>query len=160
MDTPVDTLQHYHVSSAGPTATNTTTRHYCYCYCDHLQSERRGFDFPQKGIFLSVTIFRSTVWPALPHIQWTISVTSGPCHSSGGLFTASHRGDPGSIPSKAMWDLCRQSGTAEGFPYQPSFHQMLHTHISAGIGTIGLLVAYVPSGLSLTPPHELKKWSP
>jgi hypothetical protein len=47
-----------------------------------------------------------------------------------------------------------------GFPRQFSFHRQLHTHhLSSGTGTIGQLVADVPRGLSLTPPHpkELKK---
>jgi hypothetical protein len=44
-----------------------------------------------------------------------------------------------------------------GFPCQFSFHQMLHSYLSSGAGTIGKLVADVPSGLSLTPPHETKK---
>jgi hypothetical protein len=42
-----------------------------------------------------------------------------------------------------------------GFPCQFSFHRLLHTHhLSSGDGTIGQLVADVPSGLSLTPPKE------
>jgi hypothetical protein len=44
-----------------------------------------------------------------------------------------------------------------GFPCQFSLHQLLHTHLSSGAGTIGQLVADVPNGLSLTPPHEIKK---
>jgi hypothetical protein len=41
-----------------------------------------------------------------------------------------------------------------GFPCQFSFHRLLHTHhLSSGAGTIGQLVADVPSGLSLTPPR-------
>jgi hypothetical protein len=44
-----------------------------------------------------------------------------------------------------------------GFPCQFSFHQMLHTHLSSGAGTIGQLVADVPSGFSPTPPHKKKK---
>jgi hypothetical protein len=45
-----------------------------------------------------------------------------------------------------------------GFPCQFSFHQMLHTdHLSSEAGTIGQVVADVPSGLSLTPPQETKK---
>jgi hypothetical protein len=44
-----------------------------------------------------------------------------------------------------------------GFPCQFLFHRLLHTHLSSGDGTIGQLVADVPSGLSLTPPHEIKK---
>jgi hypothetical protein len=31
---------------------------------------------------------------------------------------------------------------------------MLHTYLSSGVGTVGQLVADVPSGLSLIPPHE------
>jgi hypothetical protein len=44
-----------------------------------------------------------------------------------------------------------------GFPCQFSFHQLLHTNLSSGAGTIGQLVADIPSGLSLTPPQETKK---
>jgi hypothetical protein len=44
------------------------------------------------------------------------------------------------------------------FPCQFSFHRLLHTHhLSTGAGTIGQMVADVPSGLSLTPPQETKK---
>jgi hypothetical protein len=43
------------------------------------------------------------------------------------------------------------------FPYPFLFHQMLHTYLSSGAATIGQLVADVPSGLGLTPPHEIKK---
>jgi hypothetical protein len=41
-----------------------------------------------------------------------------------------------------------------GFPYRFSFHQLLHTRLSSGAGTIGQLVADVPSGR--TPPKEMK----
>jgi hypothetical protein len=46
-----------------------------------------------------------------------------------------------------------------GFPCQLAFHRLLHIHhiLSSGTGTIGQLVADVPSGLSLTPPQETKK---
>jgi hypothetical protein len=45
-----------------------------------------------------------------------------------------------------------------GFPYQFSFHRLLHTHhLSSGAGTTGQLLADVPSGLSLTPRQETKK---
>jgi hypothetical protein len=42
------------------------------------------------------------------------------------------------------------------FPCQFSFHQLIHIHhhLSSGAGTIGQLVADVPSGLSLTPPKK------
>jgi hypothetical protein len=33
----------------------------------------------------------------------------------------------------------------------------IHHHLSSGAGTLGQLVADVPSGLSLTPPQETKK---
>jgi hypothetical protein len=45
-----------------------------------------------------------------------------------------------------------------GFPCQFLFHRLLHTHhLSSGAGTIGQLVAVVPSGLSLTPHQETIK---
>jgi hypothetical protein len=45
-----------------------------------------------------------------------------------------------------------------GFPWQFSFHRLLHTHhLSSGAGTIGQLVADVPSGPGLTPSQEPKK---
>jgi hypothetical protein len=44
-----------------------------------------------------------------------------------------------------------------GFPCQLTFHRLLHIHhLKSGAGTIGQLVADVPSGLSLTPPQETK----
>jgi hypothetical protein len=44
------------------------------------------------------------------------------------------------------------------FPYQFSFHRLFYVHhLSSGAGTIGQLVAEVPSGLSHTPPQETKK---
>jgi hypothetical protein len=43
-----------------------------------------------------------------------------------------------------------------GFPCQFTFHRLFYTHhhLLSGAGTIDQLVADVPSGLSLTPPHE------
>jgi hypothetical protein len=42
-----------------------------------------------------------------------------------------------------------------GFPCQFSFHRQLHSHhLSCGAGTIGQLVANVPSGISVTSPKE------
>jgi hypothetical protein len=45
------------------------------------------------------------------------------------------------------------------FPCQFSFHRLLHNHhhLSSGAGTIGQLVADVPSGLSLTSLQKTKK---
>jgi hypothetical protein len=46
-----------------------------------------------------------------------------------------------------------------GFPCYFSFHRLLHIHhhLPSGAGTIGQVVADVPSGLSLTSPQEAKK---
>jgi hypothetical protein len=48
-----------------------------------------------------------------------------------------------------------------GFPCQFSFHRLLHIHHHhhhhPGAGTVGQLVADVPSGLILTQPQETKK---
>jgi hypothetical protein len=46
-----------------------------------------------------------------------------------------------------------------GFPCQFSFNRLLRIHydLLSGAGTIGQLVADVPSGLSLTPPQQTKK---
>jgi hypothetical protein len=45
-----------------------------------------------------------------------------------------------------------------GFPYQFSFHLLLLTdHLSSRAGTIGEIVAEVPSGLSLAQLQETKK---
>jgi hypothetical protein len=43
-----------------------------------------------------------------------------------------------------------------GFPCQFSLREMLHAHLSSGAGAIGQLEVSVPSGLSLTPVHEIK----
>jgi hypothetical protein len=44
-----------------------------------------------------------------------------------------------------------------GFPWQFSFRLLHAHHISSGAGTIGQLVADVPSELSVTPPQETYK---
>jgi hypothetical protein len=45
-----------------------------------------------------------------------------------------------------------------GFPCQFSVHRLLHTHhhLSSGAVKTGQIVADVPNGLSLTPPHPKK----
>jgi hypothetical protein len=54
--------------------------------------------------------------------------------------------------------LVQVSSDYFAFPCEFSFPQMLHTHhLSSGAGTIGSLMADVPSELSLTPPNENKK---
>jgi hypothetical protein len=41
------------------------------------------------------------------------------------------------------------------FPCQFSFHEMIHTHLSSGVGTVVVqLVSDVPSGLSFSLPQE------
>jgi hypothetical protein len=90
-----------------------------------------------------------------------------PCHCSGGWFPASHRGCLASSPDQVMWDLWwtnwhsgRFSPTISVFPCQFSFHRLLHIHnLSSGAGTIGQIVLDVPSGLSLTSPHETKNYN-
>jgi hypothetical protein len=67
-----------------------------------------------------------------------------------------------------MWDLwgdkvaLGQQVFSEyfGFPCQFSFNQLLHTHhhLSSGAGTIGQIMVYVPSGLSLTPNPKKVGW--
>jgi hypothetical protein len=45
-----------------------------------------------------------------------------------------------------------------GFLCQFLFHRLLRTHrLSPGAGTVGQIVADVPSGLSLAPPQEIKE---
>jgi hypothetical protein len=84
------------------------------------------------------------------------------------LRLASHRGGSGSIPGQVMWDLWWTKwhwglvfSEYFDFPCQFSFHRLLHIHhhLSSGAGTIGQLVAELPSGLSLTPPQEKEKKS-
>jgi hypothetical protein len=80
---------------------------------------------------------------------------------------ASHRGCPGIYPrSGRMGFVVDKVALGQvvseyfGFPFQFSFHQLLHTHLSSGAGSIRQLVADVPSGLSLNPhPSKLKKES-
>jgi hypothetical protein len=74
------------------------------------------------------------------------------------------------LPTAAAWvraqaescGICGQSGTLSeqyGLPCQFSFHRLLHNHhhLLSGSGTMGQIVPDVPSGLSLTPPQEIKK---
>jgi hypothetical protein len=83
--------------------------------------------------------------------------SQAPCHSSGfppqrpGFEPRS--GHVGFVVEKVV--LGQIISEYWGFPCQFSFHRLLHTHhhLSSGAGTIGQLVADVPSGLSLTPPQ-------
>jgi hypothetical protein len=68
--------------------------------------------------------------------------------------------DPGSGQVESVVDkvaLGQVFSEYFGFPYQLSFHRLLHTpHLTSEAGTIGQLVADVPSGLSPTPPQEAR----
>jgi hypothetical protein len=93
-----------------------------------------------------------------------------PCHSSGSCSSASHICGPGSRQGQVVWDLWWTKWHWGRFPpstsvpfFQFSFHRLLHIHrLSSGAGTIGQIVADVPSGLSLTSPQEqgnvLPRW--
>jgi hypothetical protein len=84
-----------------------------------------------------------------------------PCHSSGGKSPASHRGGLGSMHRSRS--ICGgKSGTGACFLQVLRgfllilIPPMLHTHLSSGAGTIGLIVACVPSELNHTTLQLLK----
>jgi hypothetical protein len=70
-------------------------------------------------------------------------------------------------PLRSSGVSCRLPTTSEdrvsseyfGFPCRFSFHRLLHNHhhLSSGAGIIIQTVGNVPSGLSLTPPQEIKR---
>jgi hypothetical protein len=81
-----------------------------------------------------------------------------PCHSSGGQSPASHCGVLGSSPGQVMWDLWWRTWHWDKFPSSTSVSLPIliplmlrthhhHHHLSSGAGTIGQLLADVPSGL-------------
>jgi hypothetical protein len=92
-------------------------------------------------------------------------LVSWPCYRSGWYSPASHCGGPWLDPRSGhvgfvVDKVAMRQVFSEyfGFPCQSSYHRLLHTHhISSGAGTIGQLVADVPSALSLTPPQETKR---
>jgi hypothetical protein len=114
-------------------------------------------------MFTFLSHFLDTI--CLPQTQWRERLQTsriyGRAISSGGQSPASHRYGPGLSPGQVMWDLWTVAlgqffSEYLSFPCQFSFHWLLHTHhLSSGAGTIGQLVANVPSGLCLTPPQEL-----
>jgi hypothetical protein len=93
------------------------------------------------------------------------NLTLRPSHSSSDQWPVSYLPrrsgfDPGSSHLGSVADKVRMglvSSEYFGSPSQFSIHHMLHIHLSSGAGTIGQLVADVPSGLSLTPPHKTYK---
>jgi hypothetical protein len=86
------------------------------------------------------------------HFHSVTSKVVGPCHSSGAGF------DPRLVHVGCVVDevaLGQVFSEYFGFPCQSSFHRLLQNHhLPSGAGTIGQIVADVPSGLSLTPPRE------
>jgi hypothetical protein len=64
-------------------------------------------------------------------------------------------GDPGSSPGQVMWDLWWTKWHSGRF--SPSTSVSPANSHSTGVGTIGQLMADVPSGLSLTQTQETKK---
>jgi hypothetical protein len=76
------------------------------------------------------------------------------------LPTAVARFDPRSGHTRFVVDkvaMGQVSSKYFSFPCQFSFHIHPHHHLSSGAGTIGQIVANVPSGLSLTPSQKIKK---
>jgi hypothetical protein len=68
--------------------------------------------------------------------------------SGRGIAHVSNHRNPGSISVKIMWDFVMANVTLGwdfskqiGFPCQFSFHQMFHSHLSIGAGTIDPIVA-------------------
>jgi hypothetical protein len=98
--------------------------------------------------------------PRLIGVSCTLLACSDLCHSSGGYSPGSHRGSPGSIPGHVMWDLWTKwhwsrfsSSTPVSLtnPYSTKCSMLTYHQ-----GLVQLAVE-VSSGLSHTPPHEIKK---
>jgi hypothetical protein len=125
-----------------------------------------------------MVVFNMTYWGRNNTEKFgLLNVERGPLRCSRALFVSTFPGPAIAevsrwLPSAAArdrslvgsWGICGgRNGIGEVsseyfvFPCQFSFHQMLHTHLSSGAGRTGQLVAELPSGLSLTPPHEIKK---
>jgi hypothetical protein len=109
------------------------------------------------------------LWSCLLCIFSASPSSLGPCHSSGldGFSRRRPGFDPRSghvgfmVDNVALWQVFSEYF---GCPCQFSFHRLLHTHhhhhhhhLSSGVGAIDQIVADGPSGLSLTPPQEIKK---
>jgi hypothetical protein len=74
------------------------------------------------------------------------------------LVTGFHLRQPGFDPwSSHVGFVVDKMVLGGGFLCQFSFHQICHTQLSSRAGTIGQLMADVQSGLSLSPPQEIKK---
>jgi hypothetical protein len=102
----------------------------------------------------------------LPLVMRNILVTllNRAFHSSGGWSPASQSDGPGSIPGQVMWDWWwtkwhwGRFSPSTSVSLANSFSAVFHTHhhLSSGAGTIGQIVADVPSGLSFAPPQETR----
>jgi hypothetical protein len=117
-----------------------------------LQKEPLRGPGSMKGVmlFLSVSLFKnepSSSWKAEPYLA------GFPMRRP---WFEPRPGHVGFVADKAA--LVQVFSEYSGFPYQFSFHRLLHTHhLSSGAGTIGQTVADVPSRLRLTPHQETKK---
>jgi hypothetical protein len=95
------------------------------------------------------------------NIRHKVNVKYGPCHSS----AVSSRLPTAAARVQFQVRLCGicsgQSGTGAGFLRVLRFPLPIlvppNAPYSSGKGTVALLVADVPSGLSVTPPHKIKK---
>jgi hypothetical protein len=126
---------------------------------------------PSSGPFLS-----GFLWKLFMHFFTStllkISFTSSslptgkkrPCHRWGSLVAGFSTRPPGFEPRSGNMGfvldkvaLGQVSSEYFGFSCQFSFHRPLHIHyLLFGAGTIGQLLADVPSGLSLTPSKDTK----
>jgi hypothetical protein len=76
------------------------------------------------------------------------------------LSLVSHRGGPRSISGQVDKVVVGQVFPEYfGFPCQFSFHLLLHIHhyLSSGYRPLGQIVADVPSGLTLSPLHDIEE---
>jgi hypothetical protein len=129
---------------------NTTTGPWCTA-CEH------SFNL----LFVLVLLFKLPHWQILqdfvkefgkvvPYLRWLVAGfpprRSGFEPSSGYVRFVVDKVALGKVFSEYFGFLCRFS-----------FHWLLHTHhLSAAAGTIGQIVADVPSGLNLTPTQRKK----
>jgi hypothetical protein len=117
----------------------------------------RGF----SSIMLELVEKGAAVWNSVKNKQTsTHSSLCRPCHSSGfpprRPVLEPRSGHMGFVVEKVV--LKQVFSEFFGFLCEFSFHRLRHTHrLSSECGTIGQLVAAVPSRFSLSPPQEIKK---
>jgi hypothetical protein len=128
-----------------------------------LQIDRIRINYVTRKLTLTTAIDKLGLRGQAPFIKIysNPSLTTEVGHAIAQVHSA-HCSDPGLSPGQVMCDLCwtkwhwaRFSLSTLVFPTSSHFHRLLHAHhLSSGAGTVGQLVANVPSGLSLTPPQE------